>query len=266
MNLSTLSSRALVAGFAVCLAAALAGCQSGGGEPTGDGGDPAGRVGSDSVGTTLLDTVRITGIDRSSTQQDGVVRYTVENVSGQDQEDLVWSVSYVFPSRDSGGDIVLAEEAETTAERVLVLFRGEKGKVLVATCGALEQRRAQGQKIVGTRLVVAANPPVFPFARTAAQEGTKFASGRLECVGQSSIWGEPGSPPPDALSIELENVSKGPVANLELQVVFSETNARTKYVVIPATQPGERTLVTVDLRGLDLGGRDFLVKVRPRGI
>jgi hypothetical protein len=254
MNRST--PRRLLGAAACALAGLLAACESNGG-----GGAP-GRTGSDAEGTVLAEGVRIASIDRSAMAGEGRVTYRVDNVSGRDLDDLVWSVTFVFPRRSGMGDIQVEEETETTAERPLGLQRGEQGRAVVAVCGAFAERRAMGQQAIGTRLNVASNPPVLTVARAAdGTPGTRFAANRIECVGQSDIWADA-----ESLTIEFENVSGQKVTDLEVQAVFVDTKARTKWKAIPSMAPGQRAKATLDLRGLDLGGRDFLVNVRMQDV
>lgn len=283
MNLAANSAFAPAArragALAVMLAAALAGagtsgCQSGGGgDPGGGGGGGGGgetvpastsRGTSDAEGSVVAGVARISRIDRSTVNQDGKVRYVLDNVSGADQEDLLWSVSFLFPGRSVGaGAISTDEQAETTSEKTLILLRGEQGKVLEAQCGALAEHRARGETVIGTRLNVAPNPPVPTLARTASQRGTMLASGRLECVGQSDIE-SPASP--TELVLEFENLSSAKVSDLELQVLFVSSRVRSKWRAIPAMAPGQRGRVVVDLQGLDIGDRSFLVKIQQQAL
>lgn len=253
----------------VLLAAAAGGCASDG-EPDDDPGASGAtrlRGGSDAEGTVLAGAVRITRIDRGTMNQDGKVRYTIENVSGVDQEDLAWSVSFVYPKGDSERDLGVSAVEETTAEKSLVLLRGEKNKVLDAQCGAFADRKARGQQITGTHLNVAPNPPVMTMARDAdkGQPGTRFATGRIECVGMTDIWA-----PDEQITLEFENVSASKVANLELQVVFIDAAgkpiSRSKWRAIPSMAPGARAKTTVELQGLDMGDRSFNVKVRQQAL
>lgn len=251
------------------LAAASGGCATDGdsGDEPGGGAAARTRGGSDSEGALLGDAVRITAIDRSTMNTDGKVRYTVENVSGVDQEDLAWTVSFVFPMGESERELGVSAAEETTAEKSLVLLRGEKNKVLEAQCGAFGDRRARGQQVTGTHLNVTTNQPVMTTARRpeTGTPGTRFATGRIECVAMSDIYA-----PGDQLTIEFENVSTTKVGNLELQVVFIDAAgkaiSRSKWRAIPAMAPAARAKATVDLAGLDMGDRSFLVKVRQRAL
>jgi hypothetical protein len=240
------------------LALSAAACQSNG---DGGGGGGGARSGSDAEGAVLGGgAVRIGKIDRSAAATSGVARYWVDNISGTDQEDLVWSVTFTFPPAKGGGDIELAEEAETTSEKTLVLLRGETAKLLEAQCAAFESRRQAGQAVTGTRLNVMSNPPVLTLARAPGHPGTRFL-GKIECVGQSDVWASN-----DEMTIEFENVSTSKAADLEVQVVFTDTRARTAWKAIPPIAPGARAKVVVDLRGVDMGARDFLVKVRQQAL
>ena len=241
------------------LALSAAACAS----PDGGGGGSAMRTGSDAEGAVLVDAVRVVKIDRSEMGTAGRVKYTVDNVSGADQEDLVWSVTFTFPpKRATGeGEIELPEESETTAERPLRILRGETGRVLDAVCGAFGERTARGQPVLGTRLNVSSNPPVLTLARTASSQGTRFANNRIECVAQSDIWASA-----ESLTIEFENVSNAKVSDLEVQVLFTDSKARSKWKPLPSMGPGQRAKATLDIRGLDLGSRDFLVKVRQQDV
>lgn len=231
---------------------ALAACQSNG---EGDGGGV--RTGNDAEGAVLIDAVRIAKIDRSTVNQDGKVRYWVDNISGTDQDDLAWSVSFLFPPQKS--DVSVTETAETTSERSLTLLRGDANKLLEAQCGAFAEMKARGQPVLGTRLNVAFSPPVMTLARDANTAGTRFL-GKIECVGQSNVWEG------DQLVLEFENITNAKVSDLELQVVFVDTRAKSKWRAIPAMGPGQRAKVAVDLKGLDMGSRDFLVKVRQQAL
>lgn len=254
MNRPSFSSRIVRAAVLCAAAVPAAAC--------GSLDDGQGRARTDEAGAVIAEVVRVASVDRSSVNQDGRVRYVVDNLSAADTEDLVWSVTFVFPRGAGGGEIEVDEVAETTAERPLKLARGEKGRLLEAVCGQFAERRAAGQAVVGTRLNVLVNPPVFTVARDASgNPGTRFANNRIECVGQSDIYADDGT-----LSIEFENVSDRRVSDLRVQVVFTESRDRTKWKAIPEMAPGQRAKVTLDIRGLRLGARDFLVKVEAQDV
>ncbi|MCE9634739.1 MAG: hypothetical protein K8T90_03450 [Planctomycetes bacterium] len=246
---------------ALCAASAvsLGACAS-----DGDGGSSGGggRSSSDAQGALLADAVRIASIDRNAVNTEGRVRYVVDNVSGADQEDLTWSVSFLFPPRQVESDISVAEESETTSERSLVMLRGDAGKVLDATCAAFNERRAAGQAVIGTRLRVAKNEPAFPMARSAGSPGTRFLN-KLEMVAVSNI--EDASDPTE-LVLEFENISGSKASELEVQAVFPRSGMRTKWRALPAAGAGQRTRAVLDLRGVNIGDRQFLVKVRQQDL
>lgn len=246
------------AAFCVAAAVSLGACQSDGDHEGGGGG----RSSSDAEGALLADAVRIVKIDRAAVNTEGRVRYTVDNVSGVDQEDLTWSVSFLFPPRQGESDIAVAEESETTSERSLVMLRGDSGKVLDAVCGAFNERRAAGQPVIGTRLRVAKNEPAFPMARAPGSQGTRFLN-KLEMVSVSNIE---DATDPTELVLEFENFSGGKVSELEVQAVFPRSGMRTKWKALPAAGPGQRTRAVLDLRGVNIGDRQFLVKVRQQDL
>jgi hypothetical protein len=191
----------------------------------------------------------------------GKVRYVLENVSGQNQEDLVWSVSFSLPPGKMTSEIQMREQVETTSERYIVLFKNDKEKALEAECPNFDPSRP----IRGTQLRLGIDAPAMTFARGSdGTSGTRFYGGRVECVGISGEDGLYNDPP--ALWIEFENVSDRKVSDLELQVVFTDTNGRTKWKGLPSMAPGARTRVDVDLAGVDMGGRAFLVKVRQKAL
>lgn len=240
--------------------AAIAACAAACASTDDENGSPGNRGPNDAESAVLAESVQIARVDRSTVNKDGKVRYYVDNISGSDQEDLAWSVSFVFPRGESSSEISVSAEEETTAEKSLILLRGERNKVLEAECGAFAERRSRGQSVIGTRLNMIPNPPVLTLARAPdGSPGTRFL-GRIECVGQSSIWDG------DQLVLEFENVSGGKVTNLELQVVFVDTRAKSKWRAIPPLAPGQRGKVAVDLKGIDMGERSFLVKVRQQAL
>lgn len=240
----------LVAALAAAFAAA--GCGSSGGETGGGGGGPNDQPG-DIVEFGGQQVARIVSVDRGTARQDGKVRYVIENVSGRDQEDLVYSVTFAFPPGAMGGDIAMQYELDTTVERGFALFSNDRSKAL----DAVMPEASRAGALLGTKLNLAIEPPALTMSRSASGPGTRFVGNRLECVGQAPFEDDPSE-----LWLEFENVSNQKLSNLEVQILFVDTKARTKWKSMPTVNPGERKRVNPDIRGLDAGDRRFLVKVR----
>jgi hypothetical protein len=226
-----------------------------------NGTDDGRRMGDD-AGQIVGEVARSVKVDRTTVNQDGRVRYWIENISGQDQEDLVWSVTFHLPPEVKDG-LEVPEQGEVTSERGLVLYKDDKARLVEAECPNWTEIRARGKKILSTTLNLQVQQPVPTIARNATERGTVFDGGRLECVGMDpdDLLGK------DSTWIEFENVSSRKLLDLELQYVFAGAAARTKWKSIPALAPGQRARVEVDLRGLGLGtDRDFMVKVRQQAL
>lgn len=247
-------------GRTLVLALALAAVPMWGCAAPGDGGG-RGAVG-DAAGQVIApdNVARIQSVDRSTASRDGRAKYVIENVSGADQEDLVWSVTFWFPPEIRDG-IEMPEVSETTGERALVLLRGEK-KAVDALCPDFQRYAAAQKPVLGTRINLQVQQPILTVPRNSdGSPGTRFVANKLECVGmiddlygQSSLW------------IEFENVSATKLTDLELQIVFPSSGARTKWKSIPSLAPGQRSRIDVDLGGVDVGDRSFTVKVRQQAL
>lgn len=234
---------------AAALAAAACGSSGGGG---------GSQYASDAVGQLVApdQVVRIVELDRAELEKDGRVRYRVENVSGKDQLDLVWSVTFQFPSEVRDG-MVMPEVSETTSEMPLKLLAGGKSEMLVATCPNYARYASAKIPVLATRLNLQVEEPVRTVARGAdGTPGTVFLSGKIECVGmENDLYGK------SVLWLEFQNVTQTRLPPFEVQAVFPETGARTKRKSGSALEPGQRTRVELELDGLDLGDREFAVKV-----
>ncbi|MCG3134903.1 MAG: hypothetical protein HMLKMBBP_02311 [Planctomycetes bacterium] len=246
-------ARALVTFAASVLALAAGACAS----DTGGGGTAAAAGPNDQPGDVIefggQQIARIVSVDRGTARSDGKVRYVVENISGRDQEDLVYSVTYAFPPGAMGGDIAMQYELDTTVERGFALFSNDRSKALDSVMPDASRAGA----LLGTKLNLAIEPPALTMSRTASGPGTRFVGNRLECVGQAPFEDDPSE-----LWLEFENVSNQKLSNLEVQILFVDTKARTKWKSMPTVNPGERKRIAPDIRGLDTGDRRFLVKVR----
>lgn len=247
-----LAAAALAAGAAAC------GVIEGGNDGPGTGG--SGDNTDDSVGYVLPPdgVVKIVEIDRKELQTAGKVRYRVENISGSEQADLVWSVTFVFPPEERG-EFLLPEVTEPTSEFPLKLVAGGRSEMLEVVCPNWSKYAQAGTKVKATRLNLAREEPVPARARTGSEPGTYFLSGKIECVGMSDdLYGQ------TTLWIEFENVTGSKLPPFEVQAVFAITGARTPKRVGPGLEAGQRGKVELDLAGLDLGDRSFAVKVNFR--
>ena len=205
---------------------------------------------------------RIVSKDTSGLAASGKVKYVLENVSGRDEEDLVWSVSFSMPPGRMTEEIQMREQVETTSERYMVLFKNDRQKAIEAECPNFDPTRP----ITGTQLRLAIDAPAMTFARgTDGSQGTRYYGGRVECVGMSGE-DELNSASP-RLWIDFENVSDRKVSDLEVQVVFTDSNGRTKWKALKSMAPRARSgPVEIDVRGMDMGGKAFLVKVRAQAL
>lgn len=240
-------------GLAIVSAALLAAaCASG------EGGGGGARYVSDAPGQVVPpdEVVRIVEADRSGLAETGRVRYRVENVSGREQSDLVWSVTFHFPAEVRDG-LAMPEVSETTSEMPLKLVAGGKSEVLEATCPNFARYSAAKIPVLATRLNLQVEEPVRTVARSSdGSPGTLFLSGKVECVGMSDdLYGQ------STLWLEFQNVTNTKLPPFEVQAVFPDTGARTKRKAGAALEPGQRTRVELDLEGVDMGNREFAVKV-----
>ena len=247
---------------AAALAAAAAACGGIVGGNEGNAGGNGGPVTDDAVGKVLPpdSVVRILEIDRSQLQTAGKVRYRVENVSGSEQPDLMWSVTFVFPPEESG-ELLLPDVKESTAEMPLRLVADGRSEFLEAVCPNWTKYSTAGTQVEATRLNMQVEEPVPARARSGSEPGTYFVAGKLECVGMSDdLYGE------STLWLEFENVTATRLPPFEVQAVFGERRVRTPKKGGPGLDPGQRARVELDIAGLDLGDRSFAVKVNFRGL
>ena len=238
-------------------AAALALCAAACASSEGPAG-PDERYVSDAPGQLVPpdDVVKIVEADRSALEKDGRVRYRIENISGRDQPDLVWSVTFQFPAEVREG-VALPEVAETSSETALRLVAGGKSEVLEATCPNYARYATAKIPVLATRFNLAREEPVRTVARSAdGTPGTQFLSNKIECVGMTpDLYGQ------KIFWLEFQNVSTSKTAPFEVQAVFPSSTARTKKKTGPALEPGQRARVELDLEGVDTGDREFTVKV-----
>ena len=201
--------------------------------------------------------VRIDRVDRSTLATDGTVRYYLDNVSGEDQENLTARVIFYYPPTQQS-DIALPFDTDVTEEKSIALFRGQGGFEFAAASRAFTERQAAGESILATRIELIVEELVQTVARDDTSPGTLLLNGQLECVGISP-WelrsGMEGGDP--QLWLELQNVSAQRVSNVEVRVVFFDGDedvrkAETAWAKLPALAPGERARATIDLAGIDL--------------
>jgi hypothetical protein len=218
----------------------------------------------------LAGIVRIAQIDRSAAATSGVVKYYIDNVSGQLQEDLSWNVVFMYPPRQRGVNVVLPYDSDVTASKDLEMVGGQRGVVLTATSTEFASRTAAGEQLLATRLVVQKIELVPMVERDPVTgPGTKVLSGRLECVGLSPADDRIIKNPPE-LWIELENVSSQPVEDVEVKAVFMSSDGRTRagetgWHAISSVQPGQAQRVTLDLSRINRSVArtgSFVVKVK----
>ena len=247
------TGRALAAAALALCAAACASGEGGGGGGSKFANDAAGQL------VPPDEIVKIVEADRAGLEKDGRVRYRIENVSGRDQPDLVWSVTFHFPSEVREG-VAMPEVSETSSETALKLVAGGKSEVLEATCPNYGRYAAAKIPVLATQFNLAREEPVRTIARSAdGTPGTLFLSGKVECVGMSpDLYGQ------KTLWLEFQNVSTAKIAPFEAQAVFpsgGQQNNRTKKKTGPSLEPGQRGRVELDLDGVDMGDREFTVKV-----
>lgn len=229
------------------------------GSASGSGGGAAARVVGepDAPGTQVLPgVVTIADIDRSAMNTEGIVRYYIDNVSGEDQEDLVYFVQFFRPPTASG--IKIEFLSEPTTETPLVLFKSDRRREIAVR----SDDAATWKDISTTRLTVNKMEAVPTVAREGSQSGTTFLNGALECTGfQGDFFqAEP------ALALELTNVSEKPATDLEIRVVFKDGKNRkeTDWKRLAPMKPGQSMDVSFDLSGMGREVRGICwVQVRP---
>ncbi len=260
--LRTAAALAVFAAFPLSLGACASGGEGGGGGAATGGYDQAGsRVGD--VGGSAI--ARVVSVDTSALQTEGKVKYVIENATGTDLEDLLYSVSFHFPPGKVQDEIQVTEEQEASSERPLTLYKNDRQKVIEAVCPNWGGPTRVG-KVRGTSLMIQNEPPVPVLPRTATDSGTRLFNNRLECTAIATRDELDAETP--RLWVELENTDaqKRKAADLEIQVVFPNGGTRTKWKSVPTIQPGGRVKVDLDLRGVELGDKEFLVKVRPQAL
>lgn len=237
----------------------LAGCQGGSAGPVVIDTDSM----SDRAGDEPLPSiVRIKSVDRAP---DGTARYVVANISGRDQEDLAYFISFFFPSPPEEDDRVAIKklgDRETTPQRDLVLLRGTEREISA-------QNPRPGAPCLGTTIDVVNNEAV-PVVMRADTAGTLFLNKSLECVAMS---GEDDLRVSKKLWLEFENVSGRPVSEIEAKAQFHDPGAanakvaETKWMTLRDVQPQQRTRVEFDLSALPrLSNTIFLVKIRQQSL
>lgn len=252
----------IVGALVVVSAAALAlpGCNSGDGVKT-DTGPVAGSMNDHAGDEPLAGIVRIKNVERSA---DGAsAKYMVENVSGRDQEDLAYFVSFFFPAT-KGSAIDTVGDRETTPQRDLVLLRGTSREIT-----AVNPYPRPGQVCLGTTIDVVNNEAV-PVVTRGDTAGTLFLNKSLECVAMS---GEDEVRESKKLWIEFENVGTRAISEIEAKAQFHDPGAgnakvgETKWTNVRDVQPKQRTRVEFDLASLGrLTNKTFLVKVRQQSL
>lgn len=250
------SKKSISAVLAALALTALAGCQSPG--DAADTGPAAGSMNDHNGDEPLRGIVRIKNVSRTA---DGSVKYLVENISGRDQEDLGYFVSFFFPAEEKTV-VKKVGDRETTPQRDLVLLRGSEREITA-------QNPRPGVLCLGTTIDVLNNEAV-PVVTRGDNPGTLFLNRSLECVAMSS---EDDVRESKKLWIEFENVSSRPVSEIEAKAQFHDPGAanakvgETKWTSVRDVQPKARTRVEFDLSSLGrLSNRIFLVKVRQQSL
>ena len=213
---------------------------------------------SDRAGTEpLRGIVRLKSVERTP---EGGVRYVVENISGRDQEELAYFVSFFFPSQEDTAIKKLGDR-DTTPQRDLVLLRGTEREITAAN-------PRPGAPCLGTTIDVLNNEAV-PVVTRGDTPGTLFLNKSLECVAMSTEDDLRDS----KLWIEFENVSRRAISELEAKVQFHDPGAanrkvgETKWTPVRDIQPGQRGRVQFDVASLGrLSNTIFLVKIRQQAL
>ncbi len=258
---------------AIVMTTAMAGLLVGCSSTTDNGGaTPANtlKVPVDRAGESPLDgVIKIVDIDRSTMNKDGVVRYYVENLTGDLVENLVYTVMFTYPAAPNKerGAIDLPFESVGTPEQFINLAPADTRKEIAVVCPEFEQRAALGQKIQSTKLTVFEDAPAPAVVRTRSSAGSTFFGGALELVGLANdeLYNNPPS-----FWIEIENISRAS-ANCEVKVIFLELDGKTmsgqtKWQPLGAIQPGTSKRKDIDLTGAGrVKGKGFWIKARPLG-
>jgi hypothetical protein len=248
-------------GILSCVAALSAGLSLIGCSSSSDGRAAPGKAGSSALndqagGEPLPGVVAIRRVDRAP---DGGVRYAIQNISGKDQEDLAYFISFFYESQ-LGTAIETVGDRETTLERDIDLLRGAEKEIAAAN-------PRPGKKPLGTELTVRESPPVAAVARSGGVRGTgsTFMNRELECVGMAtedevragSLW------------LDVENVGTKAVTDLEAKAVFVDSGtaqriAETKWRPVGDVLPGRGpTRVKFDISELGrVSHLTMLVKIR----
>ena len=233
------------------LAAALAGCKSGGQTTS-----ASGRI--DSAGEPLPGIVKIVGVDSGA---DGRITYRLENISGKVQEDLSYRIAFRYPETETSAFKLY--EWDAAPLRDLVLLKSDTAKEISA------DNPRPGSEIKETILNVENTPPVGAVARDDGPpgSGSLFLERALECVkmaGEDEVRA-------GKLWIEFENVSGRRVTELEARAVFVDGDgakqAESKWIGMRDLEPAARGRVDFDISGL---GRvavfTLLIKVRQQSL
>lgn len=252
-----MTKKSLVPGIALSAALLLvAGCSSDG--ATRDSQVVLGSKNDNAGDEPIKDVVRIKSIDRSP---DGSVRYVVENVSGRDQEELAYFVSFFFPA-DETSAIKQEGVRDTTPMRDILLLRGAEREVTA-------QNPRPGAPCLGTTIDVVNNEAV-PVVTRGDTAGTLFLNRALECVAMST---EDDVRVQKKLWLEFENVSSRAISEIEAKAQFHDPGAgnakvgETKWTRVKDVQPRQRTRVEFDLASLGrLSNTIFLVKIRQQSL
>jgi hypothetical protein len=251
---------------AALAATMLAGCQTMGPKPAGGELAAAPGVENDVAGKEALEgVVKITALDDSKLVGEGVVTYTLENVSDQHQENLLYYVLFYYPPEAKQLELGFEFDSAATNEQALSLFRG-RAKTLTIANPKWEGKGKAGPKVLGTKLTVLKDEFVPTVPRFDDAPGTKFVAGALECVAlaDDELYTKPPS-----FWIELENTSGRTVANYEINVIFMELDGRTEagqsgWQPLPTIRPGETKKKVVRLDKVKKVRPDFWVKIRTR--
>jgi hypothetical protein len=239
-------------------ALALVACDSSSGSR---GAAPLAEAKSDQAGEEpLAGVVRIKSVTRAP---DGGVRYVLENISGKDQEDLSYFISFLFPSQ-VGTAITMLGDREATPQRDLVLLRGTEKELAAGN-------PRPGTASQGTRIDVFSNEAVPVVARSAGEPGTLFFNKTIECVAMAPEDDQRGANP--RLWIEFENVSANSITDIEAKVQFHDPSAgnrkvgETNWTPLSNLSPHQRARIDFDLSGVGrISNRIFLVKIRQQAL
>jgi hypothetical protein len=176
------------------------------------------------------------------------VDFTIRNDTGSPVEDLSMDVEFGFPAE--AGSLADFNPHFEAIEVPEILKAGSEMKFSVPAAGAFDKDPAY------VKVHEAGQTSFSTVAREADRSGTRYLTGRVECVGLDANLN--ADQPTLSFTLENVDVSGAPVGKLEYKVTFKKEGKAVKmpllmnrFRTVSGELGGKGSTVTVTVKGLE---------------